>query len=525
MNAVLAPGPSLDDAIFDELLRAISEVLDIRTIFPRVSEVVSRILPHDCLTMTFHDDDGGIAIEAVSTDDFPRFDTVTVNQAVLRTLNQPNFISDNLLREPLPVTTPRDLNDRITARGYRSVLSVHLRALDKAVGLAFWSKRVQAFSVNDIGIARRVASYVAVAVSHQQLAELGRQRAEARARAENLDASASAFIAEPDARSGCVVGQSEQWKEIVKRALQVSATETTVLLSGESGTGKEVIARLIHRASRRRERPFVAINCAALPDQLLESELFGHERGAFTDAVAAKPGQFELASGGVLFLDEVTEMSLSAQSKFLRALQEREFQRLGGTRLLKANIRVIAATNRDLRTAVESGAFRDDLYYRLQVFEIHLPPLRERRADILPLAESFLLEIGRSLGRPPSRLSREATRTLLTYAWPGNIRELRNALERGAIVAEGGPIAVEHLSLREHSSDAEAFAAAATTNLNVIEHQAIARALRDVRGNKSAAARRLGLSRTQLYVRLRKYRLDSTLPASTTPTERFYNAR
>src|SRR5262249_15668895 len=167
MNAVLAPGPSLDDAIFGELLRAMSEVLDIRTIFPRVSEVVSRILPHDCLTMTFHDDDGHIAMEAASADDFPRFDTVTVNQAALRTLSQPHFTSDDLLREPLPITAPRDLNDRITARGYRSVLSVHLRALDEAVGVTFWSKRVQAFSVTDVAIARRVANHIALAVSHQ----------------------------------------------------------------------------------------------------------------------------------------------------------------------------------------------------------------------------------------------------------------------------------------------------------------------------------------------------------------------
>ena len=219
-----------------------------------------------------------------------------------------------------------------------------------------------------------------------------------------------------------------------------------MLVTGESGTGKEVVARFIHAASSRRGRPFVALNCAALPEQLLESELFGYERGAFTGAQQAKPGQVELASGGVLFLDEVSEMSLSAQAKFLRVLQEREFQRLGGTRLLKANIRVIAATNRDLRKAVERGDFREDLFYRLGVFDIQIPPLRDRVADIVPLSETFLQEIGRSFGRPPAGLTREARQALLQYEWPGNVRELRNVLERASILCEGGLIDTDHLT-------------------------------------------------------------------------------
>src|SRR5207253_9592111 len=244
------------------------------------------------------------------------------------------------------------------------------------------------------------------------------------------------------------VGQSEEWKDVLRQATQVAETETTVLLSGESGTGKEVVARFIHRASPRRGGPFVALNCAALPEQLLESELFGYERGAFTGAQQSKPGQIELASGGVLFLDEVSEMSLSAQAKFLRVLQEREFQRLGGTRILKANIRVVAATNRDLRKAVERGAFREDLFYRLQVFDIPIAPLRERPEDILPLCDLFLDEIARSFGRPPAGLSEDARATILRYHWPGNVRELRNALERAAILCDGGLIHGEHLGLQ-----------------------------------------------------------------------------
>ena len=243
-----------------------------------------------------------------------------------------------------------------------------------------------------------------------------------------------------------VVGESVEWREVLRKATQVASTDTTVLITGESGTGKEVVARFIHAASVRKSRPFVALNCAALPEQLLESELFGYERGAFTGAHQAKPGQVELASGGVLFLDEVSEMSLSAQAKFLRVLQEREFQRLGGTRLLKANIRVIAATNRDLRKAVERGDFREDLFYRLGVFDIQIPPLRERPSDIVPLSETFLQEIGRSFGRPAAGLTREARQALLQYQWPGNVRELRNVLERAAILCDGAPIAAEHLA-------------------------------------------------------------------------------
>jgi transcriptional regulator with PAS, ATPase and Fis domain len=289
----------------------------------------------------------------------------------------------------------------------------------------------------------------------------------------------------------------------LKKATQVAQTETTVLLTGESGTGKEVVARFIHRASGRKGGPFVALNCAALPEQLLESELFGYERGAFTGAQQSKPGQIELAAGGVLFLDEVSEMSPTAQAKFLRVLQEREFQRLGGTRLLKANVRIIAATNRDLRKAVERGDFREDLFYRLQVFDIRLAPLRERKADVVLLSDVFLQDIAKSFGRPPAGLTRDAREALLQHDWPGNVRELRNALERAAILCEGGLINAQHLSLYVRRA-----APAATTDLNAVERETIEQVMRECRGNKSKAAKRLGLSRTQLYVRLRKYHLD-----------------
>jgi DNA-binding NtrC family response regulator len=340
-----------------------------------------------------------------------------------------------------------------------------------------------------------------IAAIEQGLARVESQRTEARARVERLDARIRS-AAGGKAGGRPAIGESAEWKAVLRQATQVAATETTVLLQGESGTGKEVVARFIHRESPRKTGAFVAINCAALPDHLLESELFGYERGAFTGAQQPKPGQIELASGGVLFLDEVTEMSAASQAKLLRVLQEREFQRLGGTRLLKANVRVIAATNRDLRDAVTRGAFREDLYYRLQVFDIQLPPLRERARDIPTLADAFLHEIGGTIGQPLAALTPDAQQALMKYSWPGNVRELRNVLERAAILCDGGPITPDHLSLPDEPLTP---ASTQSVDLRVAERTAIEKALRDTDGNKSKTARRLGLSRTQLYVRLRRY--------------------
>jgi transcriptional regulator with PAS, ATPase and Fis domain len=371
--------------------------------------------------------------------------------------------------------------------------------------LEFVSRTVDAYTPADLPAAQHVADYVSLAVAHEQLAAAEGNKAEARGRSERVDARVRAAADKGEAvpSHGRMIGRSDAWQRVLTRALRVAPTDTTVFLQGESGTGKEVVARFIHHASPRKDGPFVAINCAALPEQLLESELFGYERGAFTGAQQAKPGQIELAAGGVLFLDEVSEMSLSAQAKFLRVLQEREFQRLGGTRLLKADVRVVAATNRDLRKAVDRGAFREDLYYRLHIFDIHLPALRERPTDIPLLADVFLQEIGRSFGRPPAGLTRDAKDALLRYGWPGNVRELRNALERALILAEGGLITAAHLSLR-HDEPAQS---PATSDLAAVERDTIARVMHETGGNKSRAADRLGLTRTQLYVRLRKYKL------------------
>jgi transcriptional regulator with GAF, ATPase, and Fis domain len=324
--------------------------------------------------------------------------------------------------------------------------------------------------------------------------------------ADRLDSQIRSFTETSEQRPGPfrVIGQSPEWRQVLRKAAQVAVTDTTVFLQGESGTGKEVVARFIHRSSPRQHGPFVAINCAALPEQLLESELFGYERGAFTGAQQAKAGQIELAATGVLFLDEVSEMSPLAQAKLLRVLQEREFQRLGGTRPVKANVRVISASNRDLQQAVADGRFREDLFYRLHVFDIRMPPLRERRGDIPLLTDAFLQEFNRSTGCSSAGLTPDALEMLSGYEWPGNVRELHNALERAAILCQGGLITGEHLSFRF----TRLVAPQRPSTLSDIERRTIEQVLHEADGNKSKAARRLGITRTQLHFRLRKYGLE-----------------
>jgi transcriptional regulator with GAF, ATPase, and Fis domain len=491
----------------DELLRALSTVLDIRRVFPQISQIADTVLPHDLLTFAFLTDQREVVVQATSHDWAPLPTRLKVHHVIPETGGSA-IIGDFEEPNACPPVEPDDFWDLVRSAGYRSLLAVHLPARDQMLSLTFWSKRSHAFDERQLGVARRIADHVALAVSHQQLADLAREAAEAKLRADRLEARVRSLSEELAAKAGRMVGPSDAWQAVLKAATQVASTDTTVLLVGESGTGKEVVARFIRHASNRANGPFVALNCAALPEQLLESELFGYERGAFTGAQQAKPGQIELAAGGVLFLDEVAEMSASAQAKFLRVLQEREFQRLGSTRTLKANVRVIAATNRDLKKALERGDFREDLFYRLQVFDIKLPPLRARPTDILPLSEAFLEQIGHTFGRPPSGLTRDAKAALMQHDWPGNVRELRNALERAAILCEGGLITAEHLSLDSARRGPLPPVGASTTDLSTVERDMIMQALADCTGNKSKAAARLGISRTQLYVRLRKYHLS-----------------
>ncbi|WP_212646762.1 sigma-54 dependent transcriptional regulator [Delftia sp. PE138] len=305
---------------------------------------------------------------------------------------------------------------------------------------------------------------------------------------------------------GELVSGSEAMRQVFKRIGLAADSDATVLVLGETGTGKELVARALHRNSARAERPFVAVNCAAIPADLMESELFGHVKGAFTGAASDRAGRFREAQGGTLFLDEVGDMPLPTQAKILRALQEREITPVGASRALPVNVRIIAATHRDLPDAVRQGRFREDLWYRLQVVPVHLPPLRERLGDVLLLAEHFLRQGG---GASPKRLGADAARLLLAHDWPGNVRELRNAMERAALLCPGPVIGPEHIGLQPAAANGPAIdwngpLAPAVAQL---EREMVTRALAAATGNRAEAARRLGLSRQQLYRKLAEFGL------------------
>jgi len=308
-----------------------------------------------------------------------------------------------------------------------------------------------------------------------------------------------------------MVGGSAGMRQIYDRIRRVAPTDSTVLILGESGTGKELAARAVHGNSARAERPFVAINCAALTETLLESELFGHEKGAFTGAIAQKKGKIELAEGGTLFLDEISEMAPSLQAKLLRVLQEREFERVGGSRALKVNIRVIAATNRDLLEAIKSGTFRNDLYHRLNVVVLNMPPLRERREDILALAEHFIVKIGKKSGTRRKPLSAEARDCLLNYEWPGNVRELENAIERALVLGATDTILAEDLpeSLLESTAPSASDDANYYGGVKESKRRMILQALDQAKGNYVDAAKALGLHPNSLLRLIRNLGLKA----------------
>jgi transcriptional regulator with GAF, ATPase, and Fis domain len=505
----------------ETLAGTLAASLDVREVFQRISDAAQPLLPHDLLVLTALDVRAcTIRIVAFAGEADIEVPTAPIQLSEAETARR--ALDFELMRDiPAELTPTTQREELMLASGLRSWLRVPVWLAGEVTGsLGFFHREPARYSHEDAEIAIRLADRVALMLSHQQLAEEARVAAEAQERAERLEATVETLARELESRErGRIVGASTSWREVLLQVGRVASADTTVLITGESGTGKEVVARLLHQGSPRARKPFVAINCAALPEQLLESELFGHEKGAFTGAVGSKIGRLEQAAGGTLFLDEIAEMSPLVQAKLLRVLQEREFQRVGGTRTLRADVRVIAATNRDLAAAIAKGQFREDLYYRLNVFEIHVPALRERADDILVLAEFFLEDLGRTMGRPAAGISRDAREWLLAYPWPGNVRELRNAIERAILLCDGGLITREHLpaALGRPAAARPPGAAAATidaapfppggVDLEAMERGFVQQALEQTRGNKSKAARLLGLSRAQLYSRLEKHGL------------------
>lgn len=560
----------------ESVLGTLAGSLDIREVFPQLSADMQPILPHDIMVLTELDPrDRTIRIAAFAgeCDTPPLGSTVPLTDEEMAQRADFEILDDLSLRLP-PDTDRRRL---LLSSGLHSWLRVPvLLSGEVRGGLNFFHREPGIYQTEDAPVARRLADRIALTLSLGRLADVARRAVESRERAERLQATVETLARELERRGKRpIVGVSASWQETLRAVARVAPSETTVLITGESGTGKEVVAGLLHQGSPRAGQPLVAINCAALPEQLLESELFGHEKGAFTGANAAQVGKIEQAAGGTLFLDEVAEMSPLVQAKLLRVLETREFQRLGGTRTLKADVRLIAATNRDLTAAIARQAFREDLYYRLNVFQIHTAPLRERPEDILPLAEAFLEDLGRSMARPAAGISRDGRDWLLAYPWPGNVRELRNAIERALLLCDGGLITREHLpaaprggpgggttagggpasgagsasggasgrqdegrgrSGTGHGSAGGSGPAGGSgtgngafdgngnagglaggvpavplpldgVDLDAMERGYVQKALEQARGNKSQAARLLGLSRAQLYTRLEKHQL------------------
>ena len=356
----------------------------------------------------------------------------------------------------------------------------------------------------DVRLLRIIASMISRAVRLRQQAQEERQRLiEERARLrEEL---------KERFRPANIIGRSKAMQHVYDLIAQVARTDTTVLLRGESGVGKELVAQAIHYNSPRADGPFVKVSCAALPESIIESELFGHEKGAFTGATRQRPGRFERADGGTLFLDEVGDLSPATQVRLLRVLQEKEFERVGGTEPIRTDVRIIAATNRDLEDAIEHGAFRQDLYYRLNVFPIHIPPLRERRTDVMLLADHFVEKHSKEHGKNVRRISTPAIDMLTSYHWPGNVRELENCIERAVLLSEDDVIHGHHLPPTLQTAEASGTVPPDDLEavLDGVEREMILEALKSARGNMAKAARNLGITERVMGLRIKKHGIDA----------------
>jgi two-component system, NtrC family, nitrogen regulation response regulator NtrX len=364
---------------------------------------------------------------------------------------------------------------------------------------------VQAIRLGACDFLEKPMALARVVVTVQNALERGRLEREVRELSERLE------------RGDPLLGESAPMVRLKAEIRTAAAADSRILILGENGTGKELVARRIHRLSRRASKPFVEVNCAAIPEELIESELFGHVKGAFTGAAADRRGRFEQADGGTLFLDEIADMSLKTQAKVLRVLQEQRFERVGGTSTIQVDVRVLAATNKDLQEEIRAGRFREDLYFRLAVIPLHVPALRERPEDIPLLVEHFVVQLARELGRRPKRLERPALERLQSHAWPGNVRELRNLVERLMIMVPGETIGVRDLPPMVRGDGVEAAdrpeslweAASLRDARDAFEKRFIERKLAELDGNVSRTAQALGLERSHLYRKMKALGIDS----------------
>ncbi len=498
-----------EEAVMLQLSAALLENMDMRKLLEAFSASIKEVIPHDAATLGMYD-----AESATMSVQFLGAGEAGGRRGDIRIAVDGSPSGEAFrTREPLIVESFKDSNfategvRHLTNLGMHSGCWVPLVHRGEAIGaLAVSSKLENAFSLKDAEMLGEFANQVAMAVNN---AIAFKQVAEVRDRL-NQEKQYLEEEINLENRFEDIVGDSSGLKQVLRQIETVAPTDATVLIQGETGTGKELLARSIHRLSRRAERTFIKLNCAAIPAGLLESELFGHEKGAFTGAIARKMGRLELAHEGTLFLDEVGEMPLDLQPKLLRALQEREIERIGGTRPIQVNVRLIAATNRDLTKMVQEKTFRADLYYRLKVFPIFSPPLRERRSDIPVLVRHFVATHSRRMGKVIETIPDATMDALVHWKWPGNIRELENLLERAVILTRGAvlyvPLAELESPVDEDEDEAEEETGEPAT-LHAAERDHILKVLRECKGligGPDGAAARLGLKRTTLNSKMKK---------------------
>jgi formate hydrogenlyase transcriptional activator len=498
-----------------EVTNAVVSRLNLDEVFTSVSSCLQRVIPHEHSSLILYEPGTRRFrkhVPHVASKDVVIGDCDVDTQAArspagiaITTRKAALFAEDDLKSLAAESCVAR----KVLEDGFKSVCSVPLLSHDRVLGaLNVGSERAGAFSSDDVELLGQVAQQIAIAVENglafREIAELKEKLNTEKLYLEDEIRTEHNF--------GEIVGHSSVLKQVLKQVEIVSPTDSTVLIQGETGTGKELIARAIHNLSGRRDRTFVKLNCAAIPTGLLESELFGHEKGAFTGAIAQRLGRFELAHGGTLFLDEVGDIPLELQSKLLRVLQEQEFERLGSTRTIRVDVRLVAATNRDLAAMVAEKQFRSDLYYRLNVFPIVNPPLRDRRDDIGALVRYFTQKFARRMNKRIESIPTEAMATLSGYAWPGNIRELENLIERAVIVSRGSRLEVPVAELAQAGKATAAIEAPRRlTTLEEAEREHIRGALHEANwqvGGPSGAAVRLGMKRTTLQSKMAKLGIE-----------------
>ena len=477
--------------------------------FPQVSACIRRVLNHEYAGFEIHDPSTGLLVR--QAEDFP-MGRGSISTMPISPNNSPGgkafrertsliFSKDELLE------FEAEIAKNFLSEGMQTLCCVPLSRPKGALGvLVLGSTRPEAFQQEDLALLNQVAAQLAIAMeNHRAAAEIETLRQRLAEEKKYLEGEIRS-----EGRFTEFVGDSPPLQKVLDQVATVAPSNATVLVLGETGTGKELVARAVHRMSRRREAPFIKLNCAAIPTGLLESELFGHERGAFTGAVSQKVGRMELANGGTLFLDEVGEIPLDLQPKLLRVLQDQEFERLGSNRTIKVDLRLIAATNRDLPQRIAQNEFRSDLFYRLSVFPIRMPPLRERREDIPQLVRYYVRKFALRMERHIETIPKETIKALMEWSWPGNVRELENLMERSVILSTGSALHVPLSELRPEPRPAVALSDGPDNTLDNAERQHIIRVLAETGGVLSGpdgAATRLGLKRTTLQSKMQRLKI------------------